>query len=154
MVKLPHYKNAWQIQEKNSWPPVNDVSVAVKIFYIKWKKEFGDQDKKVYRALNKLVIEWDNSNNRKILGYFVDGKIKRGIVKGIALSPSYIRIYKTDYEKIGSTSLIHELTHIALWNSGNILGDPDHEGLEYSGWTSKHTKMIKDLNRILANIDI
>ena len=49
---------------------------------------------------------------------------------------------------------MHELVHIALWNSGNILGDPDHEGEEYSGWTREHTKMIKDLNTVLANINI
>ena len=27
-----------------------------------------------------------------------------------------------------------------------VHGDPDHEGLEFSGWTPEHTKMIKRVN--------
>ena len=154
MVKLPHYENAWQIKEKNSWPSAKNVSIAVKIFYKKWKEEFGDPNQRVHKALNKLMIEWMEPTQKTILGYSMNGRMSRGKAKGIALSPSYLKIRKTGYQRIASTSLIHELVHIALWNSGNILGDPDHEGREYSGWTWKHTKMIKDLNTILANIDI
>ena len=154
MVKLPHYSNAWQIREINSWPPANNVSVAVQLFYKHWKIEFGDRDQKVLKALNTLMIEWAEPQQRKILGYSADGSMKRGKIKGVALSPSYIKIYKRGYERIAATSLVHELVHIALWNSGNILGDPDHEGHTYHGWTIKHTKLIKDVNSILANINI
>ena len=154
MVKIPYHENTWQIKEKNSWPSKNDVSVAMKIFYREWKKSFGDPDRKVYEALNKLMIEWHDPRERKILGYSMDGKMLRGRVRGTALSPTYITIRKTAYKRIASTSLVHELVHVALWNSGNILGDPDHEGMKYSGWTRKHTIFIKNLNNLLANIDI
>ena len=154
MNKIPYHKNTWQIQERNTWPTTKNTSITIKIFYKQWKKEFGDEKQKVYKALNNLVIEWTDSDDKEILGYSMGGKIVRGKIKGIALSPTYIKVRKTQYERIASTSLIHELTHVALWNSGNILGDPDHEGSAYSGWTHKHTKMIKELNRLLANINI
>tara|TARA_R100000008_G_scaffold83920_1_gene70071 strand:- start:1011 stop:1544 length:534 start_codon:yes stop_codon:yes gene_type:complete len=154
MSKIPDYESAWQIQEKNTWPHPKNVSIAIKLFYKKWCEEFGDRNKKVHKALNKLMIEWVSDKQKSMLGYSMDGKIKRGKAKGLALSPTYIKIHKTRYERIASTSLIHELVHVALWNSGNILGDPDHEGALYEGWTFKHTKMIKEINRILADIDI
>ena len=133
---------------------VNNVSVATKIFYQRWKKDFGDPNNRVNDALNKLMIEWVEPNEKKLLGYSIDGRMSKGRAKGLALSPTYIKVHKTVYNRLASTSLIHELTHIALWNSGNILGDPDHEGKEFTGWTAKHTKMVNDLNRILANINI
>ena len=154
MVKIPHHKNAWQLKEKNSWPSENNVSIAMKIFYREWKLNFGDPEQNVFKALNKLMIEWHEPRERKILGYSMEGKMMRGRVKGTALSPTYITIRKTGYKRIASTSLIHELVHVALWNSGKILGDPDHEGKQYVGWTRKHTMFIKKLNNLLANIDI
>lgn len=154
MAQIPHYTNAWQIKKTDSWPPVHNVSLAIRMFYERWKEDFGDPNGRVHEALNKLMIEWVEPHEKNVLGYSIDGKMIRGRAKGLALSPTYIKVRKTVYKRLASTSLIHELTHVALWNSGNILGDPDHEGEAYRGWTSKHTKMIKDLNRILADINI
>tara|TARA_R110002110_G_scaffold26039_3_gene96187 strand:+ start:2264 stop:2728 length:465 start_codon:yes stop_codon:yes gene_type:complete len=154
MMKIPYYENAWQIQEINTWPSPDNVSIAINIFYKHWHLKFGDRKQRVYKTLNKIMIEWAPEENKQLLGYSISGKISRGKVKGIALSQTYIKVQKTIYERIASTSLIHELVHVALWNSGNILGDPDHEGTLYEGWTPKHTKMIKEVNRILADIDI
>ncbi len=154
MRKIPDYESAWQIQEKNTWPTPKNVSIAIQLFYKKWYEKFGDKNKKVYKALNKIMIEWVSDKEKSMLGYSMGGKIKRGKVKGLALSPTYIKIQKTRYERIASTSLVHELVHVALWNSGNILGDPDHEGTLYEGWTSEHTRMVKEINRLLADIDI
>ena len=154
MSKIPYHENTWQIQERDTWPTTKNTSIAIKIFYKRWKKDFGDKEQGVYKALNNLMIEWVSPSDKEILGYSMDGKVVRGKVKGIALSPTYIKVRKTQYERIASTSLMHELTHVALWNSGKILGDPDHEGPAYSGWTNEHTKMIKELNRLLANINI
>ena len=154
LVKLPNHTNAWQIQETNSWPSTDNVSRALQIFYKHWKQEFGDKDDKVFLALNSIMIEWTDEKSQRALGYSVDGNINSGTFRGVAISPSYIRIWKNRYNRIASTALIHELVHIALWNTGSSQGDPDHEGNLYEGWTFKHTEFINNLNKISANIDI
>ena len=154
MVKLPHQSSGWQIQQKNTWPPPNNVSIVVRMFYREWKKTFGDKDQKVQQALDKIMIEWVDNKQEKILGYKLDGSMGRGTIRGATLTPTYIKVERTHYKRLAATALIHELVHIALWNSGKILGDPDHEGKDFEGWTLEHTRMIKKLNRTLANMNI
>ena len=154
MVSLPKYTNAWQIYSLDEWPRPSNVSLALDIFYEHWKQKFGDKEGKVLHALNTILIEWTQETPKRMLGYTADGNIKTGKPKGIAISPGYIKIWKNQYNRIASTAFIHELVHIALWNTGNPQGDPDHEGTMYKGWTLKHTKLVNNLNKILANMNI
>ena len=154
MISLPNYANAWQICTSDEWPKASKVSLALDIFYKHWKQEFGDRKNKVRAALNTIFIEWTEEAPTRMLGYTADGNIRTGKPKGITISSGYVKIWKNQYNRIASTALIHELVHIALWNTGNPQGDPDHEGKLYEGWTPKHTKLVNNLNKILANMDI
>ena len=40
MSKIPYHDNAWQIQERNTWPTTKNTSIAIKKFYKHLKKEF------------------------------------------------------------------------------------------------------------------
>ena len=57
--------------------------------------------------------------------------------------------------QIWSSSFVHELVHIIVWNQNNgIHGDPDHEGEKFSGWTVEHSELIKKVNNILLDARI
>ena len=51
------------------------------------------------------------------------------------------------HRTIGTTSLVHELVHIALWSTPpHYKPDTDHEGHKFKGWTKEHTSFIYDVN--------
>ena len=52
------------------------------------------------------MIEWVEPHEKNVLGYSIDGKMIRGRAKGLALSPTYIKVRKTVYKRLASTSLI------------------------------------------------
>ena len=155
MVQIRNFKNAWQIQRTCKFPDAEHVGFVVELFYKSWKHKFGDKENKVLKTLDNLMIEW-GEQPKKILGgaFDVNGKPITGEAKGITLMPDYIWIWKEKYERIAATALIHELVHSALWAQSGLHGDPDHEGPEFGGWTPAHTQFIREINRLLAEIDI
>lgn len=156
MVKLPSYKNSWQIQSDCSFPSRHNVAYVIKLFYKEWKLRFGDDDRSVIKNLNKLVITWEDKE-KKIsgIGFNVDGEPFSGRARGLTLMPGYIWVWTNPkYKRIAATALVHELVHAALWSKNKFHGDPDHEGDEFKGWTKEHTRFVKELNSILAHKDI
>jgi len=156
MVKIPNYKNSWQVQRGCSFPVSYNVSYVMRLFYSNWKARFGDENEEILKNLNNLVITWEDK--KKIItgiGFDVNGKPLNGRARGLTLMPSYIWIWTNpQYKRIAATALVHELVHAALWATNKAHGDPDHEGDEFRGWTKEHTKLIDDINRILAHKDI
>lgn len=155
LVKVPSLKNSWQIQRDCRFPVADHVSFVIDVFYKKWKKEFGDENKKVLKTLNNLMIEWGEKPKPIVGGAFdVNGKPIEGTARGLTLLPTYIWVWENQYERIAATALVHELVHAALWSSSGIHGDPDHEGPEFKGWTPRHTEFIREINILLAGLDI
>lgn len=156
MVKLPTYKNAWQIQKGCSFPDRHKVAYVIRLFYRDWKNKFGDEKGDVLKSLNKLVITWgDEEKKISGIGFDVNGRPLSGVARGLTLMPSYIWVWTNPlYKRIAATALIHELVHSALWSKNKLHGDPDHEGGDFKGWTKEHTAFIDELNSILAHKDI
>ena len=156
MVVLPHSDYSWQIKSDDNAPDVARVSQAIIIFYRQWQLRFGDPHDKIKKNLYQLMIEW--SPEEKIFenkGYDIKGHtVRRGVVKGMTLCPTYIWLRTNEYKRVFASSLVHELVHVALWSQTCGRGDPDHEGPKYKCWTRKHTMFIKHLNDLLVKFDI
>ena len=156
MINLPHSKYSWQIQVGSEPPDTERVSQAIILFYRQWQLRFGDRRGKVKKNLYELMIEW--SSEEKIfegVGRDNEGKIvKKGIVNGMTVGPTYVWLRTNPYKRVFASSLIHELVHVALWADGCRGGDPDHEGDMYTCWTPKHTNFIHHLNKLLVRFDI
>lgn len=151
MVKIPNFKNAWQIMHScNQYSP-RKVSVALQTFYRHWKRKFGDPEGRVLNNLNGLLIEWGPEKKTSAIAYNIDGnKVKKPIILGLALSSGWIWVHTSEepmHRTIGNTSFIHELVHIALWSSSpHFKPDQDHEGPVHKGWEKAHTTFIFDVN--------
>ena len=101
------------------------------------------------------MIEWGDKLKPIVGGAFdVNGKPIEGRARGLTLLPTYIWVWENQYERIAATAFVHELVHAALWAQNGYHGDPDHEGGEFEGWTPKHTKFIREINILLAGLDI
>lgn len=155
MVKVPSFENTWQMQRGCSFPTQQNISYALKLFYKKWKDKFGDKDGLVLKNMNNLMIEWDDKE--KIItgtGFDINGKPLTGRARGLTLLPGYLWVWENKYRRIAATALVHELVHAALWAQNGAHGDPDHEGPDFFGWTVEHTRFIKEINDLLARLDI
>lgn len=155
MVNLPHSPAAWQIYDSGA-PSEIRVSSAILIFYRNWEVRFGDSERKVKEALNKVMIEWSSEEKiHRSIGTNLEGRIvTQAYIKGMTLSPSYVWVKTNMYNRIFATSLVHELVHVALWAEGCKSGDPDHEGDSILCWTKEHTEFIQDVNLYLAEVDL
>tara|TARA_R100001510_G_C7652712_1_gene210631 strand:- start:1683 stop:2222 length:540 start_codon:yes stop_codon:yes gene_type:complete len=156
MVKIPNFKNSWQIQEGCSFPNRYNVAYVIRVFYREWENEFGDKTGEVLENLNKIVITWGNKKKTITgIGFDVDGKPLSGKARGLTLMPGYVWVWTNPpYKRIAATALIHELVHASLWSKNKLHGDPDHEGKEFQGWTKRHTDFVNRINSILAYKDI
>ena len=156
LFSLPYLSNAWQISETPYEPDAKDVSYVISIFYKEWRKKFGDRNNRVKRALNQIMIEWGSEEKIAInAGYNVRGeRARRAKIKGLALSKGYIWVYIEPGQKISTTSLTHELVHIALWASGVPNGDEDHEGNKTYGWTKEHSRFIIIFNDSISRLKL
>lgn len=156
MVNLPHSSHAWQIKVGTEAPDAKRVSQAIIIFYRQWYHTFGDRQNKIKKNLDEIMIQW--SSKKKVLaniGHNIKGeKINRGVVKGMALTPTYLWLRTNEYKRVFASSLVHELVHVALWSQGCRAGDPDHEGGKYQCWTKQHTNFIQHLNELLFKFDL
>ncbi len=155
MVKIRDFKSSWQMQRGCEFPNSQNVSYVLKIFYKKWKERFGDKNGLVLKNMNNLMIEWDSKE--KIItgtGFDINGNPLTGRARGLTLLPGYIWVWENRYQRLAATALVHELVHAALWANSGSHGDPDHEGPDFTGWTPDHTKFIKEINDLLARLDI
>lgn len=155
MVQIPQFKNSWQIQRNCEFPKAQNVAFVVELFYKEWNLRFGDKNRRVLKAFNNLMIEWGRKK-KPILGaaFDVGGQPIVGEARGLTLMPGYIWLWENKYERIAATALVHELVHSAIWASNGVHGDPDHEGSDFAGWTKEHTKLIREINNLLARLDI
>lgn len=131
------------------------MSTAINLFVKNYAYEFGLSESEVWNLLADLVIEVSIIPKTVVNVYSIDGKFltEKTPVSGLAYSKKLIWVeIKTN--QIWSSSLVHELVHIAIWRSNGVHGDPDHEGPKFSGWNSRHTKLIKDVNFELLELDI
>ena len=131
------------------------MSVAISLFVKSYSQIFDLSQSEVWDLISGLTIEVSVIPKTVANVYSIDGKFlnEKTPVSGLAYSEKLIWVeIKTN--QIWSSSLIHELVHIVIWRSNGVHGDPDHEGSQFSGWNSKHTKLIKDINVELLELDI
>ena len=148
-IRVLTYCNDYSFKEKK-------LSKAINIFVSEYSETFEIDPAIVWSHLNGLKIELSIIPKVVKAAYTVDGKFVEGIVpvSGLALSPKHIWV-EIKTSQIWSSSLVHELVHAIIWNENSgIHGDPDHEGKEFSGWSKKHTKFIKNLNIQLLELGI
>ena len=129
---------------------------AIELFVQEYSETFETDPAVVWAHLYGLKIELSIIPRVVKAAYSVEGELIKGEVpvSGLAISPKHIWV-EIKTSQIWSSSLIHELVHIVIWNQNSgIHADPDHEGKQFSGWTEKHTKFIKDLNIQLLDLGI
>ena len=128
------------------------VSTVLHLFVAEYSRAFNISELILWDYLSGLEIEV--SAIPKIVSSAFDVKgnpVKNVPVSGLAISPQKIWVeIKTG--QIWTSSLAHELVHIIIWNkNAGIHADPDHEGDQFSGWSSAHTKFIKNFNQTLLD---
>lgn len=146
-IKIPELKNTYHLLDECE---VSEYAVyrAIYIFYENWRYHFGDDTGKVRETINNVLIQWGDKRRTVSGAYDINGKyIQHPRVTGLALSPSHIWV-KRGEKGIGTSSLVHEFVHIALWNLHGS-ADPTHEGGDDGIWTEKHTHFIKETNNLL-----
>jgi len=161
---IPGYANAAQSNSTCDHFDPNETSLAMFLFYVHYKEDFGDEYQLVAKWMHNLTVVWtDQKIEMSGTGYRVDGT--RGTARtAYGLTTSQGRLIKvftrrrtslTDKKKIWKTSLVHELLHVAInaENNGRH-GDPDHEGSKWSGWTKRHTDFIHKMNMVLKKVDL
>ena len=121
---------------------------AIYVFYENWKNWFGDEDKVVHHMINNLLIEWGDKRRTVRGAYDIHGQfISNASVVGLAISPNHLWA-KRNPKGIGASSLVHELVHLALWNTHGS-ADPTHEGGDDHIWTEEHTEFIRETDDLL-----
>ena len=128
---------------------------ALDVFVENYSDEFEISELTVWGFLRDLKIEVSAIPRTVHAAYDLNGKFLNGKipVSGLALRKDWIWV-EIKTSQIWSSALIHELVHIVIWRQNNVHGDPDHEGKEFSGWTKKHTQLIKKINKILLDAEI
>lgn len=124
------------------------VGHAIKIFVKDFSQEFDVEEHVLWSYLSGLEIEVSIFPRQVDAAYDAKGNYLSGEVhvSGLALSPKRIWV-EIKTSQIWSSSLVHELVHIIIWNQNQgVHGDPDHEGTGFSGWKLEHTKFIERLN--------
>ena len=103
---------------------------------------------------NDVMINWGLETKTVPTAYNIDGvRLKNPVVVGLAISPTILWAHVGDTGYVSDTSLVHELVHLALW-AINGHADADHEGNNHGGWTSKHSRFVRELNSLLRTFNI
>ncbi len=127
---------------------------ALAVFVEGYSEEFGVSIPKTWELLRDLKIEVGIIPKVVSAAFDINGKpVKDVPVSGLALSKDWIWV-EINTKNIWPTSLSHELIHAIIWRQQVAHGDPDHEGSQFSGWSEKHTKFIKKINRVMFDLDL
>ena len=154
MILIPYFKSATQIVPNCETYPKHQTALAMMIFYHHWLENFGDDDLKVKKALEKVMITWGLEKRTIKKSYNIKGEPSRNsTVVGITRSDSVIWVWQGYDHRISKSSLIHELVHITL-RAKYGHGDSDHEGPKYNGWTWQHTEMILEAKKTLRSFNL
>lgn len=131
------------------------LKLALDIFVQEYANAYNKTENEVWNLISGLKIEVSAIPREVEAAYDVNGKYLKGKVpvNGLALDKDHIWV-EIKTTQIWSSSLVHELIHIIIWRQNIVHGDPDHEGKEFSGWTKKHTKLIKQINEVLLDAEI
>lgn len=134
---------------------IRSMKTALDIFSREYALEFGIAEHEAMALLGGLKIEVSAIPRSVQAAYSVEGELLQGgvPVNGLALDKDSIWV-EVKTSSISHSALIHELIHIIIWRQNIVHGDPDHEGKQFSGWSSKHTKLIKRVNSILLDAGI
>ena len=134
---------------------IRSMKVALDIFSKEYALEFDVTEREAMSLLSGLRIELSAIPRSVHAAYSVEGELQQGDVpvNGLALDRDNIWV-EVKTSSISHSALIHELIHIIIWRQNIVHGDPDHEGEQFSGWSSKHTKLIKRVNSILLDAGI
>jgi len=128
---------------------------AITLFVSRYAHEFSINELEVWELLRGLHVEVSSIPRAVANVYDIDGNLfKQDVpVSGLAISPNKIWV-EVKTSQIWATSLAHELVHIIIWRSQGVHADPDHEGPQFSGWSQKHTKFLKQLRQELMDLEI
>ena len=149
-IKIPNLENTNQLLDECTVEPLA-VSTSIGIFYEEWSRRFGDRDLEVHNMVNNLLIQWADKKRTVHAAYDMHGQYKENVtVSGLALSRNHIWV-RRGKKGIGTSSLVHELVHLALWAQYDS-PDPTHEGGDDDLWKKEHTQFIKDVNLLLFSI--
>lgn len=128
---------------------IQRVHDAIDLFVKRYAEEFAESEKEVFNYLSGLLIEVSIIPKTVKNVYDVNGKLlSESYVSGLAYSKKHIWV-EIKTKEIWSSSLMHELVHIVIWNKQGVHADPDHEGDKFSGWSERHTEF---LNRIRGEL--
>lgn len=155
LIILPYFDRASQLMPNCKTYPVYKTSLALFVFYHQWIEYFGDSDYAVRGMLQRVMIHWDTKKRAGVNGYDMEGRSFESDQKiiGLVETDSIIWVWQGYHHRISESSLVHELVHLAL-RARNGEADPDHEGLKYRGWTSRHTRMIAETNQMLRAFEL
>lgn len=148
--QIPLFEYGYSVSDQFSQISSKDIGIAMAIFYIEWVEEFGDNGEKLLHNLNNMTILWDSEMKEIKNCYDINGNfLAKANVTGLTHGEQLIWVWADD-GTLSNTSLIHELVHVGLKSSSaSSIGDADHEGTKYPGWTFKHTVFINKVNGML-----
>ena len=131
------------------------LSEAIHIFALEYASTFDVDYNEVITKLSGLRITVSAIPRTVRAAFDINGKFleKEVPVNGLALDKNNIWV-EVKTSKIHHSALVHELIHIIIWRDQIYHGDPDHEGKEFSGWSKKHTDLIRRVNNTLLDINI
>ena len=156
MLKIPGFKEAYQVVKSCDDFNRRKSAVALNVFLVEWHRQFGTSHR-AQAALDKIMVMWNQSRSPTYRsGYSMDGiYFNRGRVRGITVSKSVVNVFYNNEKtpRICQTALVHELVHSILWHQWGH-GDPDHLGKRYPGWTKQHSAVIQNTNDILCSLGI
>jgi len=128
---------------------------ALHVFVSEYSNTFDESEEYVWLRLSGLRIETSILGRKVSAAFDSKGNLLKDVhVTGLALSHDHIWV-EILTKQINTSSFVHELVHVMIWKENyGIHGDPDHEGDKFSGWSKKHTMLIKRVNLILQDAGI
>tara|TARA_B100000131_G_scaffold295127_1_gene311838 strand:+ start:6254 stop:6730 length:477 start_codon:yes stop_codon:yes gene_type:complete len=155
MIRVPGLENTWQLVKDCDIFPREKTGIATLVFYNAWRLKFGDHDKKVWRILNTLMVEWSQEHKTLHGAFSMDGQPVSNVrISGWARTRTWIWVHVELNDNVCNTSFAHELVHIAIWAVKGTDGDPDHLGHKYTGWSLDHNILIQEVNTTLCGLGI
>ena len=153
MVFVPGYENTAVVVEDCEYFRKEKVSIALRVFEDEWQKAFY-RSAMVSKNLRELIITF-SFERKYATGYSIFGElIHNGGLKGATMAKNVVWVYTKPYYRICDSSLAHELVHASIWAINGIHGDPDHNGLEFKGWSEEHNVLIQRVNSHLCELGI